>query len=69
VRVTPQGILKNCLYDDGVLDLRQLLRDGKDDAAIRETIRAAVLQRRLNGKVVEQERAGNDARSMAMIGG
>ena len=31
VRITSAGLLKNCLYDKGVLDLRTLLRDGSSD--------------------------------------
>ena len=69
VRITPQGILKNCLYDDGVLDLRQMLRNGEKDEAIRYAIRCAVMQRRRDGRMAEQERCVDAARSMAAIGG
>lgn len=31
IRVTAQGMLKTCLYDDGVLDIKQLLRSGVSD--------------------------------------
>ena len=35
IRITPSGVLKNCLYDDGVLNIKELLRDGKNDDTIK----------------------------------
>ena len=34
IRMTAQGTLKTCLYDDGVLDVRQLLRSELNDEGI-----------------------------------
>lgn len=69
VRLTPQGILKNCLYDDGVLDLKKFLRRNACDEEIKEAIRLAVGMRMANGHAVEQERQKKNVRSMAAIGG
>ena len=35
IRVTATGQLKNCLYDNGVLNLKRLLSDGSSDTMIR----------------------------------
>jgi len=69
IRVTTTGMLKNCLYDNGVCDLRQLLRGGAGDAAIVEAIRTAVGQRHLDGHLTEKSCARSQQPSMATIGG
>ena len=38
IRVTAQGTLKTCLYDDGVLDIRQILRTNPDDELLKEKL-------------------------------
>src|SRR5688572_15277385 len=35
IRITAQGTLKTCLYDDGVLDIRQLLRANASDEEVK----------------------------------
>jgi cyclic pyranopterin phosphate synthase len=69
VRITPAGLLKNCLYDRGVLDLRELMRSGADDQEIQAQIIESVRAKLADGhKVAEQqERFCED--SMATIGG
>lgn len=69
VRITPAGLLKNCLYDRGVLDLRELMRSGADDEEIEARIIDSVRAKLVDGhKVAEQqERLCED--SMATIGG
>ncbi len=69
VRITPAGMLKTCLYDDGVLDLRHLLRSGATDAAIADAIIRAVGNRAANGFVAEARTAARIKPSMATIGG
>jgi molybdenum cofactor biosynthesis protein A len=41
IRLTAQGDLKTCLYDDGVLNLRDLLRDGATDEDLQNQLLAA----------------------------
>ncbi len=69
IRVTPQGLLKTCLYDNGSLDLRALLRD---PATSGETIAAAlglaVDNKPKNGFAAEESSQSGHA-SMASIGG
>jgi cyclic pyranopterin phosphate synthase len=69
IRVTAVGMLKNCLYDNGVCDLRRLLRSGAGDAEIAGAIRAAVGQRHPDGHLTEKHCARSQQPSMATIGG
>jgi cyclic pyranopterin phosphate synthase len=70
LRITPNGTLKTCLYDDGVLDLRALLRSDSSDREILQAVIDAVANKPKNGWEAEQMRkVGNIAESMATIGG
>ncbi len=69
VRITPVGMLKACLYDNGVLDLREMLRSGASDAEIGAAVRRAVAGRAENGLVTEAECGRVREPSMASIGG
>jgi len=71
LRITPPvGMLKTCLYDDGVLDLRELLRNDFSDVEIAERIREAVAKKPKNGFEAEAGRTESEAsESMATIGG
>ena len=69
VRITPQGMLKTCLYDQGALDLRQLLRNGASDEEIAQAVRNCVANRYWDGHAAEAGMAGAPKHSMAAIGG
>ena len=69
VRVTPAGVLKTCLYDDGVLDLKKLLRGGVDDRQIAAEIRQAIIFRQPDGGAAEKLNGAVQQPSMATIGG
>ena len=69
VRITPEGMLKTCLYDDGALDLKGLVRTDALDHEIRAAIRAAVDNRFANGREAEQSCRREKETSMSMIGG
>ena len=71
VRLTAQGTLKTCLYDHGVLDVRQLLRDGASDAALEEAFARTFAQRAKDGFAAEQQRHDQVpvTESMSTIGG
>lgn len=45
VRLTSDGVLKPCLYHDGGLSLRGLLRSGADDPALQNALEAAIRQK------------------------
>ncbi len=70
IRVTPQGVLKTCLYDHGVLHLRDLLREGLSDAELTDHLLLAFNHRHKNGWDAEEARRGIPVEeSMATIGG
>ncbi len=69
IRITSQGMLKTCLYDSGVLDLRQLLRSGADDDEIADLITDCVQRRFENGKQTEKLTRLTEYESMSRIGG
>jgi cyclic pyranopterin phosphate synthase len=69
LRITPVGMLKTCLYDNGVLDLKKLLRGGAGDQEIREAVSNCVRHRFVNGHEAERASSRTDEPSMAKIGG
>ncbi|GAA4083883.1 GTP 3',8-cyclase MoaA [Mucilaginibacter panaciglaebae] len=71
IRVTPQGTLKNCLYDDGVLNIKDLMRAGAKDEEIKQELLNAFSQRPIDGREAERLRKEQALvhESMATIGG
>jgi len=70
LRITPQGMLRTCLYGGNDLDLRALLRNGTSDQDIQAAIVAAVKRKAKNGFEAEQRRHANPiSESMSTIGG
>lgn len=71
IRLTAQGTLKTCLYDDGVLDVKKLLRSGMPDEDLELTLMSAFKSRPANGFEAEQNRNDNLSvhESMSTIGG
>ncbi len=69
VRITPAGMLKTCLYDNGALDLKMLLRSGADDPEISKAVVDCVRNRFKNGHEAERFSSRETEPSMAMIGG
>jgi cyclic pyranopterin phosphate synthase len=69
LRVTPTGMLKTCLYDNGVLDLKRMLRTGADDEEIKAAIITCVQKRCVNGHETELNAKRAEEPSMGSIGG
>ena len=71
IRITPQGVIKTCLYDQGVFDIKSLLRAGGNDRQILEAIQQAVQNKAEDGFAAEMLRDKSDpfSESMATIGG
>ena len=69
VRITPGGMLKACLYDNGALDLKLLLRSGADDYEIKKAIISCVQNRFIDGHEAEHFSSRTIEPSMARIGG
>jgi cyclic pyranopterin phosphate synthase len=71
IRITPEGQLKTCLYDNGVLDLRKILRESCDNETLKSALLQAFRSRKANGIEVENENLKSDRsrESMSSIGG
>ena len=71
IRVTAQGTLKTCLYDDGVLDLRNLIRSGASDEELKKELQTAFANRAKDGFEAEHNRKSGvgASESMSTIGG
>ncbi len=70
LRITPTGLLKTCLYDAGVFNVRDLLRQGANDAEVRTAFLDALSHRAKDGYEAESHlRSIPVTESMATIGG
>jgi molybdenum cofactor biosynthesis protein A len=69
LRITPEGMLKTCLYDRGAVNLKEMLRSGKTDLQIKDTIIMAVQKRAKDGFESQERYHRNSNLSMAQIGG
>lgn len=71
IRITPQGMLKTCLYDDGVLNIKDLVREGYNDEELKRSLLDAFGHRAIDGWQAEKLRKekGPVHESMATIGG
>ena len=69
IRLTPTGVLKTCLYDGGVFNIKDLLRAGATDAQLTTALLEALGNRAKDGFEAEGKRDNNISESMASIGG
>ncbi len=71
IRITPQGLLKTCLYDSGVFNVRDLMREGATDAELKTAFIEAIGNRAKNGFEAEERRfmGAPVTESMTTIGG
>ncbi len=70
IRLTPQGMLKTCLYDGGVFNIKNLLRAGASDEQLATAVLEALGHRAKDGFEAERNRLlGPVGESMATIGG
>ena len=71
IRITPQGVLKTCLYDDGVFNIKKLLRSGASNQQLEDTFLEALGNRAKDGFEAEKRRAYGlpISESMSTIGG
>lgn len=71
IRITSQGMLKTCLYDDGVLDVKALLRSGCSDKMVIEKLLDVFGRRAADGFEAERRRLHHHpvSESMSTIGG
>ncbi|MEM1319370.1 MAG: GTP 3',8-cyclase MoaA [Bacteroidota bacterium] len=71
IRITPKGLLKTCLYDDGIFNVKDLMRAGADDRALRMAFLEALSHRAKDGFEAERRRQFSRpiSESMSSIGG
>jgi len=70
IRLTPQGLIKTCLYDNGVFNVRDLMRAGATDEQLAATLKSALSHRAKDGFEAEKNRFQFPvSESMATIGG
>lgn len=71
LRLTPQGLMKTCLYDHGVFNIRDLMRAGATDSEVLDALKSALQHRAKDGYEAEKNRFANlpVSESMATIGG
>ncbi len=70
IRITSTGTFKNCLFDDGVFNIRDFIRNGAGNDDLKELFLSLVKEKPENGFVAEANRKdGNVSESMSTIGG
>lgn len=71
IRITPEGELKTCLYDAGVLNIKDLIRNGADNNDLENALLNAFSHRSKDGWEAEKNRSNHIPahESMATIGG
>jgi cyclic pyranopterin phosphate synthase len=68
LRLTADGCLRNCLFSDGELSVREILRAGASDGEIARLVRRAVWGKRA-GHGLDDPAFVRPVRTMSMIGG
>ncbi|MCD9610712.1 GTP 3',8-cyclase MoaA [Tenacibaculum maritimum] len=70
IRITSTGLFKNCLFDEGVFNLRDFIRNGASNDALKTLFLSLVKQKPKNGFIAEINRKkGSVSESMSSIGG
>jgi len=69
IRITATGLFKNCLFDGGVFNVRDFIRNGATDNELKELFINTVHHKPENGFVAEAARGDDVSESMSTIGG
>ncbi|MFT6064793.1 MAG: cyclic pyranopterin phosphate synthase [Paraglaciecola sp.] len=70
IRITSKGTFKNCLFDDGVFNLRDFIREGASNDDLKELFLSLIKEKPKNGFIAEANREdGGASESMSTIGG
>ena len=70
IRITSTGTFKNCLFDDGVFNLRDFMRKGASNDDLKQLFLSLVKEKPENGFIAEANRKKGDvSESMSTIGG
>jgi len=71
IRITSTGLFKNCLFDDGVFNVRDFIRQGASNEDLKQLFLSIVKEKPENGFIAEANRKNNNnvSESMSTIGG
>ena len=69
IRITATGMFKNCLFDGGVFNVRDFIRNGASDDDLKELFINTVHHKPENGFIAEANRGNDVSESMSTIGG
>ena len=70
IRITSTGTFKNCLFDDGVFNLRDFIRNGASNDDLKELFLSLIKEKPEHGFIAEANRQkGLVTESMSTIGG
>jgi GTP 3',8-cyclase len=71
IRITPAGMLKTCLYGEGKLNCKDVMRNGCSDDELQSVLSATISKKEKDGLEAEQQikPANSIYESMSMIGG
>ncbi len=71
IRITATGLFKNCLFDEGVFNIRDFIRNGATDDELKKLFLSIVKEKPENGFIAEANRKNNKkvSESMSTIGG
>ncbi len=69
IRITATGMFKNCLFDDGVFNIRKFMRGGASNDELKDLFLKLVARKPKDGFVAEVNRSSDVSESMSTIGG
>ena len=69
IRITSTGLFKNCLFDGGVFNVRDFIRNGASDDELKQLFIDTVHHKPENGFIAEANRIDDVTESMSTIGG
>ena len=71
IRITSTGLFKNCLFDEGVFNVRDFIREGASNEDLKKLFLSIVKEKPENGFIAEANRKKNKkvSESMSTIGG
>ncbi len=69
LRVTPTGDIKTCLYDEGVFNIKDMMRSDTTDEQITHALKNAIAHKEKDGFEAEKNRVSLVSESMTTIGG
>jgi cyclic pyranopterin phosphate synthase len=69
IRITATGMFKNCLFDGGVFNVRDFIRNGASDDELKDLFIKTVHHKPENGFIAEANRGNDVSESMSTIGG